>query len=105
MNSRQVRSEYPDVHAHVAGAFTTSRIAAILGRGTEHRRPAILLVLHGGGPVAGVFDELELLGVFPDAPIVHLEPLDRLVPGVLLVFVADESGATAYAIVDPRGLN
>ena len=67
--------------------------------------PAILFALYGDIPSADVRGEIELFTKFPNAPIVNLDPLDRVVPGILLVFVADEYGATAYAITDPRSMN
>jgi hypothetical protein len=105
MDARQVRFDPPDGGADLVGTAAKARIAAILGRWAGPRRPAILFVLYGEDPFAGVYDELELLDIFPHVPIVHLEPLDRLAPGILLVFIAQERGTTAYAIADPRASN
>src|SRR6059058_3164011 len=106
MNGRRIRIDHPrDVGVHLARGATQAKLAAILGRWTDLRRPAVLFVLVGEAPFAEVFSEHELLALFPDAPVVHAESIDRVVPGILLVFVVDERGATIYGVADPRALN
>ena len=105
-DQRGIRIDHPrDLGAHLAGAATKAKLAAILGRWSDPRRPAVLFVLIGEAPFADVFGEDELLTLFPDAPVLHAEPMDRVAPGILRVFIVDERGATIYAIADPRALN
>ena len=78
MNGRRIRIDPPpDVGVHLARGATQAKLAAILGRWTDLRRPAVLFVLVGEAPFAEVFSEHELLALFPDAPVIHAEPIDR----------------------------
>jgi hypothetical protein len=52
-----------------------------------------------------VWAEEELLGEFPQAPVVLVEPTGWITPGLLLIFVVEDQGATIYAIADPRATN
>lgn len=105
MGKQQIRVDYPNGRAQLFGRATRASIESILRQWTAPRRPAILVVLQGEAPFVQVFDELKLINDFPSAPIVHVEPIDRLVPGIILVFVVNTYGTTAYAIADPRSSN
>jgi hypothetical protein len=105
MKRRRIRFDIPSVGAYLAGRATRAKLAEILRRWADPRRPAVLFVVDGEDLFADVFVEDDLLGDFPDAPVVHAEPIGRLAPGLLLIFVVDDRGATIHAVSDPRALN
>ena len=110
MDARQIRFDRPSfdrpsLEAYFSKGIIKAKIAAILQRWTEPRRPALLFVLDGEASFADVYREDELLAAFEDVPVIHAEPIGRVAPGILLVFVVDEQGARIYAIADPRVLN
>jgi hypothetical protein len=82
-----------------------AKLAAILRRWTERRRPAIHFVLSGEPPHAAVYGEDELLTLFKGTPIVKVEPIGSHVLARLLVFVSDGQETAGYQIADPRGIN
>ncbi len=102
MNTPEIRRDRPGVAAYLAGGDLTAEIASLLRRWTEPRRPALLVVLDWDPPFADVYAEDELLEVFPDSPLIHTESIGEIVLGIVLVFVIDEEGGTAYSIADPR---
>jgi hypothetical protein len=105
MNTRAIRFDWPAMGDYLANRATKVRIAELLRRWNEPQRPAVLLVLDDEDRFADVLGEDDLLGEFPNAPVIHAEPIGRIAPGILLVFVVDKQGATIHAIADPRGLN
>jgi hypothetical protein len=105
LDSRQVRFDAFGAGALFATTPIQTRIAQILRRWTQRRRPAILFVLDGPAPHAAVYGEDELLNTLEPTPIIDVEPLGGSAPARLLVFVADGRETVGYRIADPRGLN
>jgi hypothetical protein len=105
LDSRQVRFDAFGAGTLLATRSIKTRIAQILRRWTERRRPAILFVLDGPVPHAAVYGEDELLTTLERTPIIDVEPLGGSAPGRLLVFVADGCETVGYRIADPRGVN
>ncbi len=102
VSTPQIRRDRPGVAAYLSGGDLSTEIASLLSRWTEPRRPALLVVLDWDPPFADVYAEEELLEVFPDSPLIHTESIGEVVLGIVLIFVIDEEGETAYAITDPR---
>jgi hypothetical protein len=105
MDARKIRFDCPSLRAYLASRATKAKLAEILRRWAGPRHLAVLFVVDGGDWCAGVWAEEELLGEFPQAPVVLVEPTGWIAPGLLLIFVVEEQGATIYAIADPRATN
>jgi hypothetical protein len=102
VNGLQVCRNRAGVAAYLASGDLTADLAALLGRWTGRRRPAVLVVLDWDIPFADVYPEAELLREFPDAPRIDVGPIDEDGPGRFLIYVIDEEGDMVYAIADPR---
>ena len=105
MDARKLRFDCPSLGAYLASRATKAKLAEILRRWAGPRHPAVLFVVDGRDWCAGVWAEEDLLGEFPDAPVVLVEPTGWITPGLLLIFVVEDQGATIYAIADPRATN
>ena len=105
MERRWIQSDPLGVGSLLASGVIKAKLAEILRGWTDQRRPAVLFVVDGEDWSARVYAEDELLGDFPDAPVALVELTGRIVPGLLLIFVVEDQGATIYAIADPRAMN
>src|SRR5205807_183089 len=105
MDERWIQFDPLGVGSLLSSSAIKAKLAEILRRWTERRRPAIHFVLTGEPPHAAVYGEDELLTLFKGKPIVEAEPIGSNALARLLVFVSDGQETAGYQIVDPRGIN
>jgi hypothetical protein len=105
MDQRWTQFDPLGVGSLLSSGVIKAKLAQILRRWTERRRPAVHLVLTGEPPHAAVYGEDELLALFQGTPIVEAEPVGRDAPARLLIFVSEGQETAGYQIADPRGMN
>jgi hypothetical protein len=105
MEDRQTRFDPLGVGSVLCSNIVKAKIAKILRRWTERRRPAIHLDLTGEPPHAAVYGEDELLAFFEGTPIVEAERIGSDALARLLIFVSEGQETAGYQIADPRGIN
>jgi hypothetical protein len=101
LDPREARFDAFGAGPLLATKSVKTRIARILRRWTERRRPAILFVLDGPASHAAVYGEDDSLDTLPRTPIIDVEPLGGSATASPLVFVADGCEAVGYRIADP----